>query len=209
MKPQWGVLSLLVPVVCLATFTTAHAQSSPSRIEVGTQFSALRLSDSHSTNAGFGGRFTYDLFRWLSADSELNFFPHDNFVIDFSGGTLPGFRTAYNRQRVEGFVGPKIGVRGNRFGVFGKARPGFERLSHRGLKCVGDTCALVLLARPVYRTEFAFDLGGVLEFYPSAHAVARFDLGTTIIHHRSDAPPCRDCTSHNVASSVGFGWRFD
>jgi hypothetical protein len=73
---------------------------------------------------------------------------------------------------------------------------------------VGQPCALILLARPVYRTEPAIDVGGVLEIYPTARTVARIDLGTTLIRHRSYVPPCRNCTSSNFASSVGFGYRF-
>ena len=68
---------------------------------------------------------------------------------------------------------------------------------------------LMLLAVPEYRTEFAFDLGGVLEFYPSARTVARIDAGDTMIRHRSSAvPPCQECTTHNFSSRFGVGVRF-
>ena len=90
-------------------------------------------------------------------------------------------------------------------------RPGFVRLSDQCVDCVGEVCALatMLLARPVYRTEFALDLGAVLEFYPSARTVARVDFGDTMIRHRSQAaPPCSNCTSHNFASRIGIGFRF-
>ena len=80
----------------------------------------------------------------------------------------------------------------------------------KGINCLGEVCTrmLFLLARPEYRTEFATNLGGVLEFYPSPSIVARVDLGTTLIRHRSFAPPCDDCTSTNFSSRVGFGFRF-
>jgi len=50
----------------------------------------------------------------------------------------------------------------------------------------------------------------VLELYPSGRSVARFEVGDTIVRHRSTAPPCfsGDCTSHNLGSRVGFGVRF-
>jgi hypothetical protein len=68
---------------------------------------------------------------------------------------------------------------------------------------------LLLLARADYRTEFAMNLGGVLEFYPSPRIVTRLDLGTTLIRHRSFAPPrCDGCTSSNFSSRVGVGFRF-
>jgi hypothetical protein len=94
--------------------------------------------------------------------------------------------------------------------VHGKLRPGFAHLSDEGLRCVGDPCALVLFARPEYRTEFALDFGGILEVYPWARTVARFEFGDTMIRHRSTAPPCptSSCTSHNLASRLGVGFRF-
>ena len=118
-------------------------------------------------------------------------------------------QTQYSRRRLEGFVGPKIGVRGGKFGAFAKVRPGFAHLIDKGLGCVGEVCALVLLARPEYHPEFALDLGGVVEFYPTERTVARFDLGATAIRHRSQsAPPCRDCTTQNFATSLGMGFKF-
>ena len=106
------------------------------------------------------------------------------------------------------FAGPKAGVRSGRLGVFAKARPGCTRLFDRGLGCSGEICALILLAGPVYRTEFAMDLGGVVEVYPSGDSLLRFDLGTTVVRHRSLAPPCHDCTTRHLAASLGAGWRF-
>jgi hypothetical protein len=96
-------------------------------------------------------------------------------------------RIGYTRTRFEGFVGPKVGLRRERYGVFGLVQPGFARLTDKGVNCLGEVCTrmLFLLARPEYRTEFATTLGGVLEFYPSASLVARADLGTTLIRHRS------------------------
>lgn len=129
-----------------------------------------------------------------------------------SAVTTPDFEIAHLRRRSEAFVGVKLGTRAQRWGAFGKVRPGFARLTHREMKCVGQACALIslLLVQPAYRTEFAMDVGGVLEIYPSPRLIARFDLGDTIIRHRSSAPPCWSgaCTSHNLASRLGIGFRF-
>ena len=95
--------------------------------------------------------------------------------------------------------------------MFGKVRPGFTRLYDSGLECVGEMCALVLLARPDYRAEFALDLGGVLEFYPSVRTVMRFELSDIMIRHGGRfTPPCwgSSCTSHNLSSRAGIGFRF-
>ena len=108
--------------------------------------------------------------------------------------------------------GVKAGVRTSRMGGFVKARPGFTRLSDKGTRCIGDGCAviLMLLARNTYRNEFAFDVGGGVELYPTARTVARVEIGDTMIRHRSTSLPCpaSACTSHNVSSRFGFGYRF-
>jgi hypothetical protein len=104
----------------------------------------------------------------------------------------------------------KAGHRWERVGLFAKLRPGVTSLSNRGVACLGDVCELILLAVPEYRREFALDVGGVLEFYPSPRLVTRLDLGTLVIHHRGTAPPCPggECTTYNLATSIGMGLRF-
>lgn len=207
------VLSFLVVLSLAIGSGPVLAQSpsaSPSRVEVGAQFSTLTLTDFDATNAGLGGRVSYDLLRWLAVEGELNFFPRDRVEVKSEGIAPAGLRIGYRRTRFDGFVGPKIGLRRERYGVFGLVQAGFARLTDKGINCLGEVCTrmLFLLARPEYRTEFATNLGGVLEFYPSPSIVARVDLGTTLIRHRSFAPPCDDCTSTNFSSRVGFGFRF-
>jgi hypothetical protein len=196
-------------LVCLAGAHAVYGQTDRRRLEVGGQIATLHLSDSDTTNAGFGGRLSYDLSRQLAVEGEVNVFGNDSFERQVSPELFPGFRLAYNRRRLDGFFGAKVGVRGSRFGIFGKVRPGFTRLFDKGIECTGDVCALMLLARPEYRTEFALDVGGVVEFYPTARTVTRVDVGSTLIRHRSSAvPPCLDCTTGNFASRIGVGVRF-
>jgi hypothetical protein len=56
------------------------------------------------------------------------------------------------------------------------------------------------------KTEAAFDMGGVVEFYPSRSTTVRFDLGDTIIRFRD--PGYATQTTHNLQFSAGFGFRF-
>jgi hypothetical protein len=209
MKTRASILPILVVVLCSGD--VASAQPAASRLEVGAQASFLRLSDFDTTNAGVGGRVSYDLARWVAVVGEADFFPSDDVTLPPSTLT-PGLRVTYARKRAAAFFGMKTGIRGDKLGVFAKASPGFTRLSAAGVpaQCAGTLCPLALLVRPEYRTEFAFDLGGVLEFYPSARTVARFELGDTMIRHRSMAPPCwqSQCTSHNLSSLMGAGFRF-
>jgi hypothetical protein len=191
--------------------TPAMAQADRPAIEVGGQVTLLRLNDSGTTNTGIGGRFSVDLARWLSLDTELNYFPSDDFEVATSTAIPDPPRISYHRRRTEVLAGARIGYRGDRWGLFGKVRPGFTHLTNEGINCVGAVCALMLFAVPEYRTEFALDLGGVVEFYPTRRTVARFDFGDTMIQHRSTAvPPCPngDCTSHNFTSRIGIGLKF-
>ena len=209
MKRQLSAVSLAVFVSCMAMTPGVRAQTGERKFEAGGHIATLHLSDSdNKANAGYGGRVSYDLLRWLAVEGEINLFENETFEQRFSASTLPGLTLGYHRRRVDGFFGPKVGVRAGRFGVFGKIRPGFARLVNKGLECVGDGCALILPAPIEYRPEFAIDVGGVLEFYPTSRTVTRLDLGSTMIRHRSLAPPCRDCTSRNLASRIGLGIRF-
>jgi hypothetical protein len=208
---KWGV-SLVASLAgsLVIGVGAAVAQTDPARVEVGGQVNVLRLSDSADTNVGLGGRVTVDVTRWLSLEGEYQFVPDDeiNQTSVALGGNVLGLR--YERRRSTALFGVKAGYRGERVGVFGKVRPGVTLLTDRGLDCLGDACALVLLAVPEYRSEFALDMGGVVEFYPSSRWVVRLDLGSLMIRHRSSAPPCvaGHCTSYNLATSAGVGLRF-
>lgn len=207
MKTHAWVVATIAAIVCLAA-GPASAQTDARRLEVGGHFSTLSIGDAGNTNAGLGGRVSYELSRWLAVEGELSFFPHDRLDIDAGISSLT-LQTRYSRRRLEGFVGPKIGFRGGKFGAFAKVHPGFARLIDKGMRCLGEMCALALFARPEYETEFALDVGGIVEFYPTDRASARFDLGTTAIRHRSlGAPPCRACTTQNFATSLGMGFKF-
>jgi hypothetical protein len=207
MKHSQVVVPLIALLMCLIDVRYARAQD-PSRMEAGAVFSALRLGDFSGVHSGVGGRFSYDLGKWATAEAEANFFPAESAKWDGNVPGQPGYELVYERRRTMALFGVKTGWRGERVGIFAKARPGFARLSDKGVECGGEVCALILIARPVYRTEFAVDLGGVVEFYPTARTVARLDLSDLVIRQRSDAPPCRDCMTHNFSTGVGIGWRF-
>jgi hypothetical protein len=189
--------------------TPALAQSDRPAMEVAGHVALQQLNDSGTTTAGIGGRFGLELSRWVSLDAEVTFFPKDEFEIHPSADPPPPAQVSYARRRTDVLAGVKVGLRGDRFGLFGKVRPGFTHLTDRGIECIGAMCALMLFARPEYRTEFALDLGGIVEFYPTRRTVARVDFGDMMIRNRGTAaPPCADCTTHNFTSRFGFGLRF-
>lgn len=208
MKTQPYAIASLLIATSLVT-ASAVAQTRETQLEIGGHISTLRLGEVGNVNAGIGGRISYDFSRWLAVEGQLDYFPKDR--LDVHPGQFVALALRYSRRRLEGFAGPRIGVRGKRFGIFGTVRPGFAHLTNTGMGCTGEVCALALFVRPEYRTEFAVNLGGSLEFYPSARTVARFDLGTTVIRNRSrGVPPCsgRDCTTQNASTSLGMGFRF-
>ena len=247
----WGdrffnFLPLIVLVSVLLVSTKNISAQSPSnhryRFEVGGDFAIIKLGEqtainkipyclgtnckvitepfSHETEPGLGGRFDYNFNRYLAAEAEMNFFPRDRL---FEGG-----------RKLEGLFGVKAGKRFAKFGVFGKARPGFLRESKGDFTPVNRICILpfpqpVGCSDPIAKTNFAFDLGAVIEYYPAAHVVIRFGAGDTIVRFgerrvvasvpffnpSGGSPPAAiglvdapSETTHNFQGSIGVGFRF-
>jgi hypothetical protein len=112
--------------------------------------------------------------------------------------------------------GVKAGKRGEKFGVFGKLRPGFMRFANVPDCPEGDINRCTVESK----NEFALDIG-VIEYYPSRRFVIRFDAGDTIIRYRKltrrnfeNFPPTPQFplkiggTTNNAQYTVGFGVRF-
>ena len=216
---------VLLILFCLSS-VSLRAQSDEKKFEVGGQFSALRVpttsittvaggfasTESPETNYGFGGRFGYQLSKYFTLEAEGNFFPRDR---DLDGG-----------RKVQALFGVKAGKRFEKFGIFAKARPGFIRYERGDYVFGSGGCVAVFppplgCFRPVARTNFALDLGGVFELYPSKRTIIRFDAGDTMVHLPTrnvaafqtngsssvviSAPPE---TKHNFQGGIGFGFRF-
>jgi Outer membrane protein beta-barrel domain len=181
------LFSMLIAAAAMLTLSSVLAQAQSRyndtpKFEIGGQFVVQRLSDIvDDTNVGGGGRLTYNFTPNIAIEGEMNYFTQ-NYVL---GGI--GVTSSY-----QGLFGVKTGVRGERAGVFGKVRPGFTRFDR--------------LAPATTATQFTFDLGGVLELYPSRSTVVRFDLGDTIIDYGTLVAP--SSTSHNLQFGIGFGFRF-
>src|SRR5215475_12424454 len=139
------------------------AQSEESKFEVGAQFSVIgRGTGSDATSIGGGGRLTFNLTRYLALEGELNYFPSAGFN---------------DLRRFQGQFGVKSGLRFDRFGVFGKVRPGFINTKSDVQRfCIQTTCppngVCIQIFVPcstisIADTGFSLDVGGVVEFYPS------------------------------------------
>lgn len=178
----------------------AVAQSDPPKFEVGVQYSVLNfdafeLSGRRRNESGVGGRFSFNFNKYVAADAQIDFFPSEDI------GRIGPFSLVLFGRKTLSVFGVKAGARGKRVGVFGKARPGFIRFS----QVPGFTCIQTVGSCPqAAKTNFAFDLGGVVEYYPSRRVVVRFDVGDTIIHDQSGVFGTR----HSFQFSSGVGFRF-
>ncbi|HEX8720684.1 MAG TPA: outer membrane beta-barrel protein [Pyrinomonadaceae bacterium] len=166
---------------------------------------------------GFGARLGYGFNRYVTAEAEVNYFPRGRGLTDpdFTGG-----------RKLQGLFGVKAGRRYESFGLFAKARPGFVNFSGGDLEQRPNAGCIAIFPPPLAcfesrgRTDFALDVGGVVELYPSARTVVRFDAGDTILFtgaHRvpvtrglsyDAAVPVAGETTHNFQGGVGFGFRF-
>ena len=238
-------------VLVLIGSRTTNAQSpgvDGHKFEVGGQFSVLNnsvvsevtatpvvcvttpcptiisFSKSRKTPPGFGGRFGYNVTDSLALEAELNFFPKAD-----SFGQPEAFN---NGNLIEGLFGVKAGKRFEKLGVFGKARPGFLYASKGDLQPIPGVLCGAIFPPPAgcfettSKNSFAFDFGGVVEFYPTKRTLIRLDVGDTIVRLAernvsgilsplAGLSPTRLVvvsvpaeTTHNLQASAGIGFRF-
>jgi hypothetical protein len=208
-----GVLLFLVSFTGVRT-ACAQQPSEPAKIEIGGQLSSLNFGPEfqspfipprRSPEAGFGGRFTYNLTRHVALEAEGNFFPHTTFT--------PG-------HLVQVQFGLKAGKRFDRFGIFAKGRPGFLSFSQLFTQTgtltemVNGRTLVFPILEPRRRNFFSMDIGAVLEFYPSHRILVRFDAGDTMIHvGETPVDPLSGRTpstgiAHNFQFSSGVAVRF-
>jgi hypothetical protein len=198
-------------------------RSNDRKIEVGGQFSSLGIREFHyslnpaapnepfffrtNTQFGFGGRFTYNFVPSVAAEVQTDFYPGK--IETFAGGAAGG-------RILQVQAGTKVGKRFEKWGLFGKVRPGAVSFSDA---VIFDGFTANPLFHIDRRTYFSLDAGGVLEFYPSPRIVARFDGGDTMIRYGGvetgvffnppvNSPPTAYEFRHNFQFSAGVGFRF-
>jgi hypothetical protein len=213
MNKNPGCLAVAILLCLFFAFDEARAQAKDApKVELGVQFTSLTLNDnSNSSEPGFGGRVTYNLTDNVALEAQFDFFPN--------GERFRGFRSG--GRIAQGLFGVKAGKRYEKFGIFGKVRPGFTTFSagREELIIKSPPPNPVFDFRPHRETHFATDVGAVLEFYPSRRIVTRFDAGDTIIRYGNSTIPTYDSstvqslplpgeTRHNFQFSAGVGFRF-
>ena len=198
--------SFAVLALCLFATTATRAQSQSAadeyKVEVGAFYTGIHLKGFGGTINGLGGRFGYNINKYLAVDAEASFMPETHL-----GNNQLG-------QKVQGFIGVKAGMRSRYVGVFAKARPGVMFIGEvtSGFNCSGNGFATI--CRPGHN-NFALDAGGVIELYPASRTIIRFDAGDTIVRVRNatagillSTPVTTGDTTHNFQLSLGFGYRF-
>ena len=202
------VVLLCVTGVLALSGQQALAQSVPRTVELGAQFTTIKISDSEMPNGFFrdindtliggGIRIGYNINRRLAIEAEGNIFRRPS--------TDQG-------RRSQGLFGVKAGKRSEAIGLFGKARFGFMRFD-RTFAFTGAAPISLDIKNNVYP---AIDLGGVLEIYPSRRTIVRFDLGDTIVRYSNrrvkDLQPggignLDTYYGHNLQFGIGAGIRF-
>ncbi|HLL71661.1 MAG TPA: outer membrane beta-barrel protein [Pyrinomonadaceae bacterium] len=218
MNKQHGCAAALAFLCLFFANHDARAQATDApKVEVGVQFTSLTLADSFNrTEPGFGGRVTYNLTDNVGLEAQFDFFPDNEPFRGFrSGGRI-----------AQGLFGVKAGKRFEKFGLFGKVRPGFTSFSAGRQEFIvlnappPDPIFGPAIRRETHReTHFATDIGAVLEFYPTRRIVTRFDAGDTIIRYGDTTGTLFTSTGtqpfpipgevrHNFQFSAGIGFRF-
>ena len=203
----------IVLLLTSAAFASvAVGQSTKDKIEIGVQTTSLTLTNpefttADQTEAGIGGRFTFNFNRFVAAEAEVNFFPQKAAILIADGSA------------VQGQFGVKIGKRFEKFGVFGKVRPGFLSVNKVGFFIApGSQVGAIDNFTLERRTFFTVDAGGVLELYPSRRMVVRLEAGDTLVRHPARFVPISftDPTlvqispakfNHNFQFTAGVGFR--
>lgn len=170
---RYRFLFVVLSVLLVQLQAKAQTQDLP-KFEVAAEFTTLERDDFNGrTEPGLGGRVTYNINHVFSIEGAGYFFPRN-------------CRVCRNNGRIiQAVGGVKIGKRFENWGIFGKARPGIVTFSD-GERNLGPLPPVpnAFEVRFNRLTNFATDIGGVVEFYPSKRIVTRFDVGDTIIYFR-------------------------
>jgi hypothetical protein len=182
----------------------------PGNWEFGPLFSTLisareGATEGVRTDVGAGGYFSYRFYGVFYADGDVLYFPQGtNSSGPHDGGAI-----------LQGLFGIKGGIRRNGYGIFGKARPGFQSYS-QALSGITTPAGGSPANSYDRSTNFVLDLGGIVEFYPSEKSTLRLEAGDTHIYwgtrnvniNGTILPASGGKRRHSIQFVVGYGWRF-
>jgi len=183
--------------------TQAQTEPDLPRLEVGIHYTSLHLAALQEWPGGFGGRFGYNLFEYVTLEGEYNYFPVRE-PKSTGSPAFPAIRSGlswFGESQV--LFGIKAGIRIERFGFFGKVKPGLIYLTDRqNLQNLIDQS----------RLRFALELGGVFEYCLSPSVALRVDMGETLIdfgRYRAIGDyPSQKTPNRGFQAGVGIVFRF-
>lgn len=186
-KSAWKSVAAFV----LLSSACVWAQERSFRYEAGAQLTALDLGGTLGEKpGGLGGRFGYNLNRYLALETEGNYFPQ-NPDGDFGETQL--------------LAGVRAGYDFGDLGIYAKVRPGFVRFGGAAYRAYNGN-------NP---TRPAIDLGAVLQYFPhSGHIGVRIDWGDTVISMPAQVRPSGSAVTvggglrHNFQGEIGVVVRF-
>jgi hypothetical protein len=195
-----SILVLAALVWCWPARAAAQNQ-----FQAGVQLAGAMSSEFDRSDFGVGGRFTWQPYRTIGAEAELDFYPRD----------FPN-RVAFSSSRLEGLFGATVGPVLGRVRPFGRLRPGFVafREAPRPIACILIFPPPLACTLASGRTLFALDVGGGVELFASQNAAIRVDIGDRMLKYPG---PAFDNDrrvhddgffSHDFRFAVGVGWIF-
>ena len=174
-------------LLVLSASAAAAQESTTPRFEVGGQLTMRR-------NTAGGARFGWNVTRHVAIESQVDIYPGD---------------TPYD-SKLQAVFGVKVGRHGQRYGVFGKLRPGVVNRVDLVTK-PGSFCGIPEGCRnPDGGNWFALDAGMVIEAYSSHWFIARLDISDMFVPIRETdkVGNVLFVSSHDPQVSAGIGFRF-
>jgi hypothetical protein len=196
---------LAIAGLVVARPSSAGAQSSPDRFELGAQVASAISSQFDEADVGLGARVSWHPAGWVGLEAEINGYP----------ANFPR-QSPFSRGRVEGLFGATVGGGFGRVRPFGRLRPGFLifRESPEPLACILIFPPPLACALAPGRTLFALDIGAGVEVHATPKTFVRVDAGDLLMKFpgpaldNSRTPQQRAFFSHNFRFAAGAGLRF-
>lgn len=198
----------LVSVFVVMAFVhpqSAAAQSADPRFQAGAHLATVVSSEFDETEVGAGARLSWHPGALLGVEAEVTVYPGDL-----------GQGVSFSAGRFEGLFGATVGPRFGAIRPFAKLRPGFVRVRE-----APEPVACILIFPPPLTcqlaggtTLFALDVGGGVEWFPSAGTWVRVDAGDRMVRYPAPAidssGTVRDdsFTGHDFRFTIGGGVRF-
>jgi outer membrane protein with beta-barrel domain len=199
-------LAVFVCVLSTMFVSPAAAQSEDGQFQIGGQFVAARSSQFDSKDFGVGTLVAWRPTTLFGVEADLSLYP----------GDFDDKASAFSGRRVEGLFGVTAGPRIGHLRPFAKLRPGFLTFGEASepIPCI------LIFPPPLHctlgggKTLFALDLGGGIEFYPTAGTFVRADAGDRAVRYPA---PTLDSNgraredsfySHDFRFTIGGGVRF-